>query len=246
MQLSGVRLIYLHPSKTGGNSVTHALLPHSDDQLRVSGAQDGRHRFEIEGDITASKHAPLAHYRAKMGVEALAEYRVAMSVRDPLARAVSFYFSPHRWAAHGGRPVWDFDEFKAMLPAIARLSSFVRLGNALRRPDFVLRRTHLVNDLGAMATALQLPALKLPRVNSSAGTVWQRARVMEDPAVRRLVLERFAEDYVLLARWGFPSLPERNAVSLARRAVRWSAGLTRPRAAAAAPAGRPGPRSPRG
>jgi len=104
------RLIYLHPPKTGGNSIQSVLLPFSDDRKVLVGHQDGRDRFEVRGPATASKHATLADYASSLDIAA---YRVAISVRHPFDRAVSFFFSPHRWMRQTedgwslATPVWD-------------------------------------------------------------------------------------------------------------------------------------------
>lgn len=195
--------LYLHVSKTGGNSIQQVLLPFSEDQKVVRAHQDGVDRFGLSGAVTPSKHAVLAEYEARQpGIAG--RNRVVISVRDPFLRALSAYFSPHRWmrpSAEGGfalsAPRWDEADFFAFLDQgrLKPASDWLRLENGLHTPDHVIRFESLPADLDRTVRALGLPgAATLPHVNKSADTGDLRAKLAADATLRAQVLQRYAQD----------------------------------------------------
>lgn len=213
MILIAWRLIFLHAPKTGGNAMQRLLQPCSDDRLVIGGKQDGTDRFGVRGPITPHKHATLQEYADAMkgGLEG---WRIALTVRDPLARAVSHYFSPHRWARPDGAggwrlktPVWDRDAFLDMLPEMKSLVDFVTLDGGVRRPDHLIRQERLAQDFSDFVRTARIPidASALEIVNASAGNASLREQVMADPAVRKAVTQRFAADYELLTAFSATS-----------------------------------------
>lgn len=171
--------------------------------------QDGTERFCVRGPITPTKHARLQDYSDALG-DGLAGWRVAVCLRDPVARAVSYYFSPHRWLRPDGqggwrvrRPEWDLDAFLALLPDVAPMADFVIVDGTVRRPDYMIRQERLSEDFGAFVRATGLPVdpATLPQVNRSARDPELRAAAMADPAVRAAVRDRFAQDYALIEAW---------------------------------------------
>ena len=87
--------VFLHVPKTAGNAVQTYLLPHSDDQKVTHRHQDGVERFDVRGSVTPTKHATLQAYFDRLGTE-LDRFEIILPVRDPVDRALSLYFSPHR------------------------------------------------------------------------------------------------------------------------------------------------------
>lgn len=207
------RLIYLHLQKTGGNSITRAFLPHSDDKMTLRKHQDGSNRFGVTGAITPRKHALLAEYRKALGRD-FASYKVAISVRDPLDRAVSMYYSPHRWMTQiKGEWVqqdayWDFDRFSRVMQTMQSISDFLRIRKwgikTVQPPDTVIRYESLLADLTALARAYDLPFNPdtFPHANKSAANQDLREEAKLSEPVRDLVQRRFADDYRLLEKLG--------------------------------------------
>ncbi|WP_420568720.1 sulfotransferase family 2 domain-containing protein [Thalassovita sp.] len=196
--------LYLHVSKTGGNSIQQVLLPFSDDEKILRGHQDGVDRFGLKGSLTPSKHASLAEYEAlRPGVSR--ESRVIISVRDPFQRALSGYFSPHRWMHEdpsGGytmkTPHWDETAFFEFLDAggVQAATDWLRLEDGPYQPDHVIRFESLQDDLAHVVLALGLPeaSARLPHVNKSAANAQLRAKLGADNTLRNLVLDRYRED----------------------------------------------------
>ena len=201
------RFIFLHVPKTGGNSMQLLLLPHSDDRLVGNDVSDGVTRFGVRGPKTPEKHATLQDYADRMG--SLDGWRVALTVRDPLSRAVSYYFSPHRWNKREGSgraaPVWDRKTFRVLIEQMTTLTEFVTVDGKVRRPDHLIRQERLAEDFAAFAGAVGLPldASSLPNVNGSAATPALYQQALEDPVAQKTARSRFAADYDLLEAWGY-------------------------------------------
>ncbi|MDJ0820541.1 MAG: sulfotransferase family 2 domain-containing protein [Paracoccaceae bacterium] len=202
------RFLYLHVPKTGGNSIQQVLLPFSDDKGVLVHGQDGRDQFGITGPVTPHKHATLAEYEScAPGVAAT--HRVMISVRHPFDRALSAYFSPHRWP--GSRfPEWDETAFYDLLdtPDLAPASTFLKHESGWRAPDLVLRFEKLTADFKAALATLGLPiqtAPVLPHLNRSPAPrgIWTKLRTSRVLCAE--IETRFAED---MDRFGYSSVME--------------------------------------
>jgi hypothetical protein len=209
MLLSRYRLIYIHIPKSAGNSISHLLLPLSDDRMTVGGPQDGRERFELRGEVSTGKHMSLAAYREALGTEQFARYRVATVVRDPLDRALSYYFSPHRWMIEQDgqwrrrEAGWSIRDFRTVATRMKRMVDFFEIDGVLRAPDHVVRFEALRSGFADLVTATGLPldAGALPHVNHSTADAAVRTALRADSAVREIVAEHFARDFTL---FGYP------------------------------------------
>ena len=197
------RFIYLHAPKTGGNSIQTLLQPLSDDRIVLRGHQDGHDRFEIQGSVTPRKHACLSDYVDALG-NAIDEYKIIISVRHPFHRAISFYFSPHRWirkseGAEGWKlenAFWTLDAFEKCLESMVPMVDFLKIDGAPVWPDHVIRFENIAEDFERCATALGISSrlAKLPHVNRSVAEHMARD-ALNDAEAERLVKTRFAADY---------------------------------------------------
>lgn len=205
MILAHYRLIFLHLQKTGGNSVTELLLPFSDDQKTIKKHQDGKDRFGIRSDLTKRKHAVLADYQETLGQE-FRQYRVAITVRDPFERAVSMYFSPHKWyVPKQGQwvkeaPYWDIDRFEALVLSMMTINDFLMIGGQAQQPDFCIQHASLKEDLDQMLIATGIPATasQLPHINQSAADSLLKTTALQDVRARRICDEVFRDDIALI------------------------------------------------
>lgn len=200
---SSHRLIYIHIPKTGGNSVQELLLPLSDDRKVSGGPRDGIERFEVEGVITPNKHATLADYAEKLGD--VSGFNIVATIRNPIERAVSYYFSPHRWKSQAGdgswsiaRPTWDLKRFVAMLPEVKPTADFLKIRGRIATGINFLRFDNLSADFAELVTKLNLPvSVRLAHRNKSASDEDFVSQVLADPGVKAAVKRRFAEDLEL-------------------------------------------------
>lgn len=208
MHSTSHRFLYLHVSKTGGNSIQKILLPLSEDELITNAHQDGVDRFGLRGAVTPSKHATLAEYEHRQpGIAQSCQ--VAISVRDPFERALSAYFSPHRWMVEDAQgqfrlsdPTWSETHFTAFLDsgAIRPAVDWLRLNGTIRQPDHVIRFETLAQDLARFLAAVGVDAATLPplpHVNKSADTTSLKQRLARDATLRQMVMDRFQEDAAL-------------------------------------------------
>lgn len=193
--------IYIHIPKTGGNSVQEALLPLSDDQKVLDGFRDGVDTFGIAGDVTPTKHATLSDYGRVLGD--LSRYEIITSIRHPVERAVSYYFSDFRWKRQSDEgnwrtvtPHWSLDEFLALLPQIRPMTEYLKLdGNPYPRLR-LLRFENLTADFSELARSLNLPAdTVLPHRNRTADRTGLRQLALSDAGVTAAVRTAHAQDF---------------------------------------------------
>lgn len=197
MYSSAHRFIYLHVPKTGGNSIATALLPCSDDRLTRHGHQDGIERFGIEGVVTTNKHATLADYARAVDV---ATHDVFISVRHPFTRALSYYFSPHRWAraqADGSwrveEPRWDPRDFLSCLDEMVPMVEFLRIADRVHVPSDVIRFEQFEEGFARVAHRLGIQ-VALPHRNRSAAPSRLFDELRADVALQARVERRFQAD----------------------------------------------------
>jgi hypothetical protein len=203
------KLIYLHLQKTGGNSISTSLLPFSDDEKRIKPNQDGIDRFGLtKTEYTLKKHAKLADYSASLG-DRINQFKVAISLRDPLDRAVSMYYSPHRWMEKSDqgvwsakKPFWSGDMFEEVLSKMFSVADFLRVGDRIVTPDHVIWFDDIREDFGALCTAYNFPISgdDLYHVNKTAANCELKNDALASTWVKRKAQERFREDYDLIER----------------------------------------------
>ena len=197
MHFQRFNLIYLHVPKTGGNAIQSALFPYSDDEKALIGHQDAKDRFDVRGDATPHKHATLAQYAERIDVSG---YRLAISVRHPFKRAISFYFSPHRWLKKKRgqwvptEPEWNRSKFISFLNDIIPASDFLKLDGTIRTPDFIIRHENISADFRKLTDALELPPMQLERVNKGRAQDDLLRSIETDVELRRIVEKHFRAD----------------------------------------------------
>lgn len=202
MHFPDYSLLYLHAPKTAGNAIQTALIDFSEDQKKQSGHQDGLQTFKVIGPKTKGKHSTLEDYRETLGAD-LPSYRVCLSIRHPFDRALSFYFSPHRWfrqASNGAyeatQPHWSTTDFEVCLSQMTHMSAFVTVDAIFRMPDFLIRYENLENDFQKFISEAGIPAssARLPVMNSSADQTGVKERLRSDKGLARIVSNEFADD----------------------------------------------------
>jgi Sulfotransferase family len=190
------RFIFLHVPRTGGNSIQSYLLPFSEDSKQIREKQDGIDTFGIAGLLTPHKHATLPDYAA---VVQLSDYKIAMSVRHPIDRALSFYFAPIRVLSRdrAAQAPFELDAFNTMVRDMRPMADFVRIGERIEMPRLVLRYENGVSsNIVKLAQFLELPTPEdVGHLN--AGEADQRDTVQCDHRIAKTVRRRFAEDFEL-------------------------------------------------
>ena len=151
------RFIFLHVPRTGGNSIQSYLLPLSEEGKQIRGKQDSINTFEIARPVTPHNHATLSDYAA---VVQLSDYKIAISVRHPIDRALSLYFAPIRVlsGARAAQAPFELHAFNTMVRDMRPMADFVRIGEGIEMPRLVLRYEHGVSaNMVRLAQFLGLP-----------------------------------------------------------------------------------------
>jgi hypothetical protein len=183
------KFVFIHVPKTGGNSISRALAPFSEDSLLAKEPfQDGSDRFDVRNSISDRlwKHSPLTSYEIELG-DILDSTAVRFSVtRNPYERMISHYFSPHR-----GRIEFQKDSFLEFVLASKPLEYFLRSSRSSKyysKPVELLSFQSLTVDFACLMQKLELPQVELGHFNlGSACKSWREYYNQESlRAVRRV------------------------------------------------------------
>lgn len=196
--------LFIHIPKTGGNSLSSALLRYSEDELMTSvWHQDGVDRFDINNPgYGTHKHSILAEYRAALPEDLYAGLFKFSVLRNPWERVISAYFSPHQVLSLQIRGGWNRKRFLELLKSgrlIARpLRHFITtipspegttaLDSEL---DFLLRYEHIEADFAELCDRIEVPRIALPRLNASDRKPYTH---YYDAELREIVGQRYAEE----------------------------------------------------
>ena len=161
------RLAFVHAPKTGGSSITAALVPHLRAK-RPGGPAIGEHGWQ------PNYHAARMHDRCEdEWREAHAEWTVAVFVRDPWDLSVSLWSFLRkddeglasfwrRWLSDPGSINTDGHYYLNPRHGLRGLSWFAQ------HADFVGRFERLEDDFHSMCGAVGLPPVKLGHQNASS------------------------------------------------------------------------------
>jgi Sulfotransferase family len=186
--------LFVHVPKTGGNSLQSALVSFSDDRLVAGGVRDGVERFEVQGPVTRHKHFSLQDYADALAPDTIAKLFKFSVVRDPWERAISWYFSPHRWALQGKQPIWSPDDFRGCLCEMVRACDMLSIGGKYEAIDMLLRFESLIQDVQVLFDRLRLGRIILPHRNRGMrGLNWYNYYAMH-PELVGLVADMFGAD----------------------------------------------------
>jgi len=187
--------LFIHIPRTAGNSVQSVLLPYSEDRLTCSAFQDGIDRFEVQGPYTGNKHFRLQDYADTVPTEIFSKLFKFTVVRNPWARAISWFFIPLKWISAGRQPRWSVDEFRRDIEHMPSMARMLNINGIPGQMDMLLRFETLDSDFAALAKRLGIETGEtLPQRNKGYSPEnWQRY-YLTSPDLVDLVAERFAED----------------------------------------------------
>jgi len=197
------KFILLHVPKTGGNSIQSILLPMSDDSLTQNAYQDGYDRFDVKGPVTPKKHASFSDYYAILKDE-IFDYKITITMRHPLQRALSYYHMPRRWielnengVAKNLTPIWNKNDFFKLLEKIKPASDFIKFNDTYIKPDYVIHLENLKADFTQFCLDCGLPftGADLPHRNKSSYSSNFQPDVNVTQDIIDAVRERFAKDF---------------------------------------------------
>ncbi|ABL70796.1 MULTISPECIES: sulfotransferase family 2 domain-containing protein [Paracoccus] len=208
------RYVFVHIPKTGGTSLTMALEARvGKDDIILSDTPKGRNRRRRVRGVAARgrlwKHSTLADIQGLVDAAALADYLVFTLVRNPWARALSYY----SWLRGQG-----FAHPSVRLAKAAGFADFLRdpmtqaqlavparhylTGPQGERAALCLRLEHLGADLPQLEARLGFSLHPLPHENRSEHGDW---RLAYDAETAGIVARAAAED---IARFGYRFDPD--------------------------------------
>ena len=90
--------LFIHVAKTGGNAMQQSLARFSDDFIVcIEPHHDGVERFEVRSEqISINKYSTLSEYLSQLPENCSESLYKFSCVRNPWARCVSHFHSPHR------------------------------------------------------------------------------------------------------------------------------------------------------
>jgi hypothetical protein len=191
--------VFIHIPKTGGNTIQTILSPFSDDlRLKDVPDHDLKNRFAVRGPITTRKHCTSREYIKTLGWERFMKLKRVTFVRHPLDRALSHYFSPHRWIRNlgGADPApyrMDKGEFQALINRMQTATSFMEFKEKIVAFDFIGRYEYFDRDFRTMLSVCGLPPHEgeVPHYNQGNADKMSYC----DREVIQMVNARFVEDF---------------------------------------------------
>ncbi|MEZ5796113.1 MAG: Type II secretory pathway, pullulanase PulA [Paracoccaceae bacterium] len=205
------RFILVHAPKTGGTALSLALEARAaKDDILIGDTPKARKRAgRWKGIRTAGrvwKHSTLADVVGLVSLEEITRFQVAMMVRNPWDRAVSYYhWLRAQGFAHPAVGLAKSHDFSGFLnhpqtQAGFRLwpyGAYLRLPDGAEAPGLFIRLEHFEADAAPLAAHLGF-ALHLPRANESdRDRDWRRYYTDADAA---LLADLCAED---IGRFGY-------------------------------------------
>ncbi len=186
--------LFVHRPKSGGNSISEALLPYSDDVKTVGPQQDGVDRFGVESTVYGTKkHTGLIQYRNVLPADLFRRMHKFSVIRNPFDWLISYQFSPLR-IAMGKTATFDRDRFLNSIKRRQTLRSYICLSPESRLTDDIdtlLTFERLESDFLALCEKLDLPPIALKRRNKSDRRPY---REYYDAELRKVVEEKFHEE----------------------------------------------------
>ena len=187
--------LFIHIPRTAGNSVQSVLLPYSEDRLTCSAFQDGIDRFEVQGPYTGNKHFRLQDYADTVPPEIFSKLFKFTVVRNPWARAISWFFLPLKWISAGRQPRWSVGEFRRDIEHMPSMARMLNVNGIPGQMDMLLRFETLKSDFTALTKRLGIETgATLPHKNEGYSPENWRHYYLTSPDLVDLVAERFAED----------------------------------------------------
>jgi Sulfotransferase family len=191
--------LFIHIPRTGGNSVQSVLVRYSEDKLTSSVFQDGIDRFGVQGWYTGNKHFRLQDYADAVPPDTFSKLLKFTVVRNPWARAISWFFTPLKWISAGRQPRWSAAEFRRDIEHMPSVASMLKINGIPAPLDMLLRFETLETDFAVLTARLGIETgATLPHKNKGYSPEnWQHYYFMS-PDLVDFVAERFAEDIQML------------------------------------------------
>ena len=167
------KFIFVHIPKTGGNSVSRALLPftesHLEEACSPAGLGSGENFWTVDCEFGRDKHFTADRYAQLVNIRG---FFVFATVRNPLDWAVSLYYFRkqtcgdvrHPWVSEEPDVFGRAEFLRFLYSGEQTQSSFLGRGKV---PVHLLRFETLSDDFRAVCRRLGLGDLVLDKINAS-------------------------------------------------------------------------------
>ncbi|SDB36917.1 sulfotransferase family 2 domain-containing protein [Bauldia litoralis] len=202
------KFVFIHVPKTGGNSISRALLPFSESKLVEAaspvGHGSGENFWTVDPVLGSDKHFRANQYGELLG-ERIRDHFVFATVRNPWDRAVSLYFFRKQVAKEQqvswircddqGPETFDRAQFLRFIESGEPTQcSFLGTGQTAVH---LMRFENLEADFREVCRRLGLGSLRLERINASRRPRYQDVLDLE---LAERIAHQFAED---VERFGY-------------------------------------------
>ncbi len=198
------KFIFVHIPKTGGNSVSRALLPftesHLEEAASPAGFGSGENFWTVDREFGRDKHFTADRYVELMDIR---DFFIFATVRNPFDWAVSMYCFrkqtcagvPHPWVSEEPDIFGKAEFLRFLHSREPSQSSF--LGRA-QVPVHLLRFETLGDDFRTLCRRLRLGDLVLEKINSSRRPIYEDVL---DAELEFEISKLYAVDF---QRFGYP------------------------------------------
>ncbi len=162
------KFLFIHISKTAGNSIQNILKHYSEDKIVcLNSLQDGVERFEVRNKNfpNIKKHSSLFDYYQVLSPDVFHSLDKFAVMRNPWERMIYYFFSPHRQTQ-----TWNRDKFINLLQKVPTMFYYLNtygLSSSKPEVNFVMRFESLDNDFRKVSQILELENCQLPVRNKS-------------------------------------------------------------------------------
>jgi hypothetical protein len=152
-------------------------------------------RFGVQGSYTSNKHFRLQDYADAVPPEIFSKLFKFTVVRNPWARAISWFFTPLKWISTGREPRWSVDEFRREIEHMPSMAQMLKVNGSLGRLDMLLRFETLATDFTALTARLGIEtSATLPHRNKGYSPENWDHYYWTSPDLVDLVAECFYDD----------------------------------------------------
>lgn len=177
MLVPELNLIFIHVMKTGGSSISDALMaqfPESAKKVQTRDYQDMVHLFETKDSLGFSKHASVARYSRALGENKFSAIDVVAVYRNPVHRALSAHFCPS--VRKNKDPKFSIYGLHQLIRGRKSLFQMLRANGDQVSPSSISLMNFARLDAAAKDIAAQVPGFptNLPHLNPTRRPGYER------------------------------------------------------------------------